>query len=160
MSLTYGVILLLYLREGFAWSLLFNLIGTGLTSSFPFHAACDSSAGPSQRTFDLVLSSYTPTVKGLLYTREHFSISPSSKESPQKLLIVTMANTPGACDLPERKSKSSIIVEVLGVSIHTKILDQPDSASVISHIHNYNIAHFACHETSDRLNPSQNSLLL
>jgi hypothetical protein len=26
MSLTYGVILLLYLREGFAWSLLFNLV--------------------------------------------------------------------------------------------------------------------------------------
>ncbi|KAJ5117770.1 hypothetical protein N7448_011402 [Penicillium atrosanguineum] len=75
-------------------------IGTGLASSFPFHAACDISAEPTENTFSRVLSSYTPSIKALLNSRERTSTSPSSSKYPLKLLMVTMATTPGADDLP------------------------------------------------------------
>jgi hypothetical protein len=135
-------------------------IGTGLASSYPFHAARDISAGPTENTFCRILSSYTPTVKALMHARERASTSGSSSERPLKLLIVTMAHTPGASDLPGVKAEASTIVEVLGASVHVEILDQPDAVSVLRQIRQCNIAHFACHGISDSMDPSQSGLLL
>jgi tetratricopeptide (TPR) repeat protein len=133
-------------------------IGTGLASSFPFHAACDVSAG--ENTFCRVLSSYTTSIKALIHARERVSISTKSNETTPKLLMVTMAKTPGANDLPGVKAEKSTVLGALGNSVHVEVLDQPDSSSVISQISKCNIAHFACHGTSNSRDPSQSGLLL
>ncbi|KAJ5804819.1 hypothetical protein N7474_010706 [Penicillium riverlandense] len=133
-------------------------IGTGLASSFPFHAACDISTG--ENTFCRVLSSYTPSIKALQHARERVSISTPTSENPSKLPMVTMANTPGADDLPGVKAERSTVVRALGNSVQVELLDQPDSASVMRQIRECNIAHFACHGTSDSDDPSQSGLLL
>ncbi|KAJ5565962.1 hypothetical protein N7535_007600 [Penicillium sp. DV-2018c] len=109
-------------------------IGTGLASSFPFHAA---GAHPCETT-RLQLSC----------------------ERPLKLLMVTMANTPGAQDLPGVKDETNAVLRELGTSVHVEILDQPDPASVMHQVHQCNIVHFACHGISDSVDPSASGLLL
>jgi CHAT domain-containing protein len=133
-------------------------IGTGLVSSFPFHAAVDISAGPNENTYRRVLSSYTPSIKALTYARDR--VPATATLSALKLLIVAMPSTPGATDLPGVKKETSSVVEALGTSVHVEILDQPDAASVMRQIHQCNIAHFACHGISDSTDPSQSGLLL
>ncbi|CAG8909318.1 unnamed protein product, partial [Penicillium egyptiacum] len=133
-------------------------IGTGLASSFPFHAAGDIFT--AENTFCRVLSSYTPSIKALLHARERVSTSDLSNETPPKLLMVTMANTPGANDLPGVKAETSTVLGALGNFVHVEVLDQPDPASVIRQIRECNIAHFACHGTSNSDDPSQSGLLL
>jgi tetratricopeptide (TPR) repeat protein len=135
-------------------------IGTGLASSFPFHAARDTSAGPFENTFSRVLSSYTPSIKALMYSRGRFPRSDLSNELPSKLLMVTMAKTPGACELDGVEDETSAIERALKGLAHINALDQPDAATVLRQIHHCDIAHFACHGISDMIDPSQSGLLL
>jgi tetratricopeptide (TPR) repeat protein len=134
-------------------------IGTGLASSFPFHAAGDISAGPTESAYCRVISSYTPSIKALAYARERKSTTTSCREPP-KLLIVTMANTPGACDLPGTRIEKSEIIAAVGTSASVETLDQPDVESVMHHIRQCDIVHFACHGVSDPIDPSKSGLLL
>lgn len=135
-------------------------IGTGLASSFPFHAARDMSGGPTESTFSRVISSYTPTIKALLHARERGPMFTSSSERLPKLLMVTMASTPGANDLPGVERERSAIKGILGAATNMEVLEHPDSAGVICGIRDCQIAHFACHGILNALDPSQSGLLL
>lgn len=135
-------------------------IRTRLISSFPFHAVCDMSAELTESTLFRVVSSYTPSIKSLIHARERESLTAWSNECPPKLLLVTIASTPGANDLLGVETKRSTIEGVIGAFTHIEYLDHPDSANVISHIRECQIAHFACHGKSDSLDPSQSGLLL
>lgn len=135
-------------------------IGTGLASSFLFHAACDMSAGLTETTLCRVVSSYTPSIKALIHAREREPLSASSSERLLKLVLVTMPSTPDANNLPGVETETTTIKEVLGASTHVETLDHPDTANVIRKIRECQIAHFACHGTSDSFDPSQSGLLL
>jgi tetratricopeptide (TPR) repeat protein len=136
-------------------------IGTGLASSFPFHAAGHYSAGPiEESTYSRVISSYTPTMKALMYARERVSTTTTSHGEPLKLLIVTMPKTPGACDLPGVSIEKSEVETAVGDAISMEILDQPGAQEVINQIGRCNIAHFACHGVSNPDDPSESGLLL
>jgi hypothetical protein len=100
-------------------------IGTGLASSFPFHAAGDISVGLTENAYCRVLSSYTPSIKALTYARERVSTTGTSSIDPPKLLIIAMANTPDAKDLPGVMAETSAVEEALGTSIHATTLSQP-----------------------------------
>jgi CHAT domain-containing protein len=54
--------------------------------------------------------------------------------------MVTMANTPGAGDLPGVKAERSTVLAALGTTVQVEALDQPDSASVMLQIQECNIA--------------------
>ncbi|WP_443072420.1 CHAT domain-containing protein [Streptomyces sp. NBC_01485] len=70
----------------------------GLLGQLPLHAVgyhTDSASDPRRRTvMDRVVSSYTPTVRALRYTRRH----PPGPRSRTQALIVAMPTTPGLPD--------------------------------------------------------------
>ena len=129
-------------------------IGTGLASSFPFHATGDSDARLTETAYYRVVSSYTPSIKALTYARERSSTTPLLRSNPWKLLIVTMSSTPGADNLPGVEKEKSAVVEALGRSVSAEILEQTDVVSVMHRIQQYRIAHFACHGVSNPSYPS------
>ncbi|KAI9683056.1 MAG: hypothetical protein M1822_006251 [Bathelium mastoideum] len=131
-------------------------IGTGLASSLPFHAAGD----PTESSYSRVISSYTPSIKALRYVRERKSSGIEQQCTPLKLLMVTMATTPGASDLPGTKQEKEAVEAAVGVSITVQALAQPDVAKVVQHMGSCNIVHFACHGVSNPTDPSESGLLL
>ncbi len=135
-------------------------VGAGLASSFPFHAAIDSSAGLTESAYYRVLSSYAPSIRALMYSRGRISTNPMPSTKPQKLLVVAMASTPGANNLPGVDLEKCAEVEALGHSAYTQILEQPDVASVLHQIQQCRIAHFAYHGVLDPSYPSESGLLL
>ena len=134
-------------------------IGTGLASSLPFHAAGDP-IRLAESSYSRVISSYTPSIKALQYARERRSSTAKGQCSPPNLLLVMMATTPEADDLPGTKDEKSKVIEAVGASASVHILDQPDVASVVQHLRGCNVAHFACHGVSDPADPSESGLLL
>lgn len=63
-------------------------------------------------------------------------------------------------DLPGMKAEMSLIMEGLGASACAEMLEQPEATSVMHHIHQCNIVHFACPGISDATDPSQSGILL
>jgi CHAT domain-containing protein len=135
-------------------------IGTGLASSLPFHAAGDNTAGQTENAYYCVVSSYTPTIKALKYAKQRVISYAKSCSGPPKILIVTMATTPGADELPKAEPERSEVIAAVGASTIVKALDQPNVASVMEHIGQFQIVHFACHGESDPVDPSKSGLLL
>ena len=135
-------------------------IGTELASSFPFHATGDSAAGLMESAHYRVVSSYASSIKALAYARERVSGAVASRSDPLKLLIVTMANTPGADDLPGAGAEKSEVMATVGASALVQPLAHPDVTRVMQHLGLCNIAHFACHGISDPFDSSGTGLLL
>ncbi|WP_369263629.1 CHAT domain-containing protein [Streptomyces sp. R35] len=146
----------------------------GLLGLLPVHAAgyhTDPADRPGRRTvLDRVISSYTPTVRALAYTRQ---VLPTPA-SPADALIVAMPTTPG---LPDRDRLSHVLAEVEKLRHHLTdpvLLHEPErdrspadvpatlptKANVLAHLPTCSIAHFACHAASDPTDPSKSLLLL
>ena len=79
-------------------------IGTGIASSFPFHAAGhyinDENAQDSENTLSQIIPSYTPTIKALSYARSCASRAAKINSSETSILVVTMPSTPEHKSLP------------------------------------------------------------
>ncbi|KAF2259441.1 hypothetical protein CC78DRAFT_621006 [Lojkania enalia] len=135
-------------------------IGTGLANSFPFHSAGDASAGQTEHACYRAISSYTPTIKALQYARERASTATLSCHVPWRAVIVAMPKTPKANDLPGARREGSEVVTAMGSSVSTVTLERPDAVSAMAQLQECNIAHFACHGVSDRVDPSRSGLIL
>ncbi len=107
-----------------------------------------------------IVSSYTPSIRALLYSRGSASTDPTPKTDPQKLLVVAMASTPGASSLPGVDNEKCAVGEALGHSVCAQILEQPDVTSVLHQIQQCRVTHFACHGVSNPSDPSESGLLL
>ena len=106
------------------------------------------------------MSSYTPLTKALAYAKEQASTVALLQSASAKLLIVTMANIPGAKDLPRVEQEKSEIIAAVGGLAFVQAVDQPNVASVMEHLGQCTVAHFACHGVSDPADPSESGLLL
>ncbi|UXY25984.1 CHAT domain-containing tetratricopeptide repeat protein [Streptomyces sp. HUAS TT20] len=158
---------------GAAWPQVWWAPG-GLLGLLPVHAAgyhTDPADAPERRTvLDRVISSYTPTVRALRYTRQRTPALPS----PARALIVAMPTTP---HLPDRGRLNYVPAEVEKLHQHLTdpvLLREPDpdrdpaslsaslptKASVLAHLPTCPIAHFACHGASHPADPSKSLLLL
>jgi tetratricopeptide (TPR) repeat protein len=143
----------------------------GLLGLLPLHAAgfhTDPGQGPNRRTvMDRVISSYTPTIRALRHAR-------ARRPRPTgQSLIVAMPTTPGHSTLryvPEEvrrvKGLLSCPVELIepdaapdGTPVPPGI-GTPTTATVLAHLPQCAIAHFACHGASNHADPSQSQLLL
>jgi CHAT domain-containing protein len=131
-------------------------IGTGLASSLPFHAAGDHSIESTENTLSWAISSYTPTIKALRHARE----KTRAGIDKHSILLVTMPKTPGKDDLPGVKAEKRAIYEAVQNPHSIQLLDRPSKDTVLDKLRDFSIVHFACHGSSDLMNPSNSFLAL
>ncbi|RGP71228.1 chat domain-containing [Fusarium longipes] len=119
-------------------------IGTGIASSFPFHAASLHSSQTSECTLMKVISSYATSIKTLTFSMNQ-NFEKTHIEGPKRLLFVGMPTTPGGHrPLPGVLEEESVIRKA-------EILDRITESDVV---------HFACHGSSNPALPSKSHLLL
>ncbi|KAJ3959930.1 hypothetical protein N0V92_003426 [Colletotrichum tropicale] len=88
-------------------------IGTGVASSFPFHAAGNHYQSGNEDTLSRAIPSYTPTIKALLHARSSAVKPASNQDLKTSVLVVTMPETSGHTSLPGVTAEASIIRSVI-----------------------------------------------
>ncbi len=151
---------------GTAWPHLWWAPG-GLLGTLPVHAAGYHRPGPAQapgRTvMDRVISSYTPTVRTLVYARER---SAGSATGPLPALVVAMPVTPGLPPLRFAAREVSCVREHIPqadvyVESETGVTDRtPTTERALALMAPCAVAHFACHGSNDLQDPSRSQLYL
>lgn len=135
-------------------------IGTGVASSFPFHAAGIHSRRPSDCTMAQVISSYVPTIKTLLFSRSQSS-KESHLEGRDRVLFVGMPTTPGdSRPLPGVLKEEVVVRKACGQKYPFEARMHPTADQVVEGIAESKVLHLACHGWSDPKNPSESHLLL
>jgi tetratricopeptide (TPR) repeat protein len=139
----------------------------GQLSLLPLHAAGYHRHSRDRTVLDRVISSYTPTVRALAYARSRNTAGP-----PPRSLIVGMPTTPGipGSDLPSVKDEVAMLRTRLP---QPTVLSEdpadadaeadggnPTHATVLAHLPDAGIAHFACHAASNASDPSRSLLIL
>ncbi|MFG3023844.1 CHAT domain-containing protein [Streptomyces sp. NPDC048254] len=124
---------------------------TGLLAFLPLHAALRPSSG--ECALDLVVSSYTPTLRDLITARR------GSAPGDPRLLVVSMPRTPGAPDLAV-EPETDTLRELFGA--RATLLTGPDATRqrVLDRLGVHPWVHFACHGRQDLAEPSRNALML
>ncbi|KAN0071674.1 CHAT domain containing protein [Elaphomyces granulatus] len=142
-------------------------MGTGLASSMPFHAAGLHMRGSTENAYSRVISSYTPSIKALAYARNWARSTEESRAAHGSLLVATMPTTPRGRseknppkDLPGVTKERDEIIKAAHDRINVVALNQPSAEQVLESLKVCRIAHFACHGTSDSLDPSNSGLIL
>jgi CHAT domain-containing protein len=142
-------------------------IGCGLASSMPFHAAGVHAHGSLDNALSRVISSYTPSVKALEYSRSQNKHVRSNHPAQDQMLITLMPKTPkGANDkeslgaLEGVLKEKEMILSIVSPYVSPIVCETPDTTIVLSHLEKCRIAHFACHGMSYPTDPSSSGLVL
>ncbi|MEU0519994.1 CHAT domain-containing protein [Streptosporangium sp. NPDC006007] len=132
----------------------------GPLAYFPLHAAGHhlEEPSPGRRTvMDLVVSSYSPTVRALSHSRLRRAAWRGTR--PPRALVIAMPRTPGASDLPgaerEFEKLTGLFPAVTGL-----IGEDATHDAVLSRLPAGTWAHFACHAVGDLTDPSNSHLLV
>jgi hypothetical protein len=104
-----------------------------------------------------VISSYTPTVQGLIHARRAVRID---GQSPGRIVVVAMPSTPDASNLPGVESEVTTLEQRFGSDVITLAGPEATYQSVMAALPQCRWAHFACHGISDIDSPSASHLLL
>jgi tetratricopeptide (TPR) repeat protein len=140
---------------------------SGLLSLLPLHAAGPRETGAQDHpapVVDRVISSYTPTVRALLYARRtcHDVSGPQARmaDGPRPIVAVAMPTTPGQRNLSEADDEVGGLHDRFPGQV--TILAGPAATyeAVVSALPSARWAHFACHGSSDLASPSDSTLLL
>ena len=148
-------------------------IGSGLAASMPFHAAGVHTPGSTENAYSHVISSYSPSIKALAHAQRRekvattTSASTNSTEAAQgSLLVVTMPSTPpnttnhSPGNLEKVGEEQAHIAATVNGRMEVQHLDLPSVADVVGKLPSCTIAHFACHGSTDRADPSRSGLIL
>lgn len=152
----------------------------GLLSLLPIHAAGQHANPPdpvsspdpaAMAAMDRVVSSYTPSIRALRYSRQHASRASSLLAADSRALIVAMPTTPGIPGRLRYAYEEAIRIAnrlpgpVLLIEPSPAIPAQPGdvlptAANVLALLPACDIAHFSCHGESSPTDPSLSRLLL
>ncbi|KAG9118911.1 hypothetical protein FRC07_006328 [Ceratobasidium sp. 392] len=127
---------------------------TGALSFLPLHAA-GLYDGQSPNTFDLVVSSYTPTIGALL--------SPVEQEPELRsgLLAVGQDATLGLFPLPNTVEELKVIEKYISPSHYNQLTGGSATvAATLDAMEAHSWVHFACHATQNRFNPHHSAFCL
>lgn len=104
---------------------------------------------------DRVISSYIPTLRTLIRTRE----TASRQAHPVRLLAVSVPNAAGAPPLPGAEHETAIIKRIFPAA--TVLTGHKATVkAVLSTLPHHSWAHFGCHGVSDPLIPPASGLML
>jgi tetratricopeptide (TPR) repeat protein len=132
-------------------------VPTRFLSGFPFHAVGYHLNGSSETVLDRVVSSYSPSIRTIVYSRARPEPEPNL-ETKQALLIA-MEHTPGFCRLPFAKDEINMLKGICeSMGVHT--VEPMRRKEVIRHLKHCEIFHFAGHGYTDRDDPLKSRLLL
>ncbi|MFD5025790.1 CHAT domain-containing protein [Streptomyces sp. NPDC058373] len=141
-------------------------IPCGPLAHFPLHAAGHHLEAPpegeTRRTvMDRVVSSYTPTVRALSYTRAQHAQrkTPSEESGPPSMLAVAMPHTPGARDLPGARTEYQHLAQLFP-TVKGLVGERATCQAVLSSLATHPWAHFACHAGADPDDPYRSHLLV
>jgi len=130
----------------------------GPMAFLPLHAAGHHTAPADPLSvMDLVVSSYTATIRALGYARRPYGSSHGAGGHPA--LIVAMPETPGLGDLPAAAREAGTLQRMLPGA---RLLRGPAATchQVLAELSAYPIAHFACHGASNWTDPGAGRLYL
>ncbi|WP_194817906.1 CHAT domain-containing protein [Nocardia sp. XZ_19_385] len=126
---------------------------TGALSLLPIHAAGEDSGNS---VLDYVVSSYTPTVRGLIAARTAQG-EPSGRGSD--FLIVGMPKTPDHADLPAVEHELRIVKEIFRRPAEL-IESTATRSNVLEALRLHSTAHLACHGVQRFDQPSESGIVL
>ncbi|KDN41104.1 hypothetical protein RSAG8_07658, partial [Rhizoctonia solani AG-8 WAC10335] len=128
---------------------------TGPLAFLPLHAAGRyTDPSPKSRIFNYAVSSYTPTLNGLL-------APPPSPDAFSGILAVGQASTPGLSALPGTKHELESIARHAKSLRLTQLVDQAATPSTVLHaLSTHSWVHFACHASQVPEEPTSSAFYL
>ena len=129
-------------------------IPTGALALLPIHAAGRHTADGGHSLLDRAISSYAPTVRALMATRER-----RVARSVPRPLVVAMSETPGAEPLGNAQAEAEMVRDLFPGGLLLKNVEATRQR-VLSELPGHTWVHFACHGVIDRDIPSRSELLL
>ena len=135
---------------------------TGPLTLLPLHAAGyheDSTLAQPPTVLDRVVSSYTPTVRALMEARARGPVS-TSFPVDDKLLIVTLEDSPGQSSLPNVARERDLLTRLFAGRCTLLNGISATRDAVLSGLAAHRLVHFSCHGTQDLAKPSNGGLIL
>ncbi|MEV6762864.1 CHAT domain-containing protein [Streptomyces sp. NPDC051105] len=130
---------------------------TGLLTLLPLHAAGPyAEDGTGTGALDLVVSSYTPTLRALVHSRRARAPRSPANRAP---LVVALPTTPGARPLAGARRE---LEQLKKLRPDGRYLVGPDAVveQVVELVAAHPWVHFACHGEQDRNKPGEGALRL
>jgi tetratricopeptide (TPR) repeat protein len=134
-------------------------IPTGVLSHFPIHGAGLYTKGSTNTVLDRVMSSYSSSIKALVFGRGR-SVRKPSESTPKHALLVAMRHTPGHRTLPFANKEVEMLANLCPSLQLKPVMSLQRREEVLAHLQTCEIFHFAGHGRSDLWDPSRSCLLL
>ncbi|KAE8168526.1 CHAT domain-containing protein [Aspergillus tamarii] len=126
-------------------------VASGYMGLLPLHAAGDGITS----TMDYVISSYTPTLQVLKFSRERDSLL--NYNSELRMLLITAPDKPGRGGL-DTETEIKSIQKSFRRSISYTLLNNPSNEDVLRELSEHHLIHFSCHGYSNATDPSESGL--
>ncbi|KAI9684131.1 MAG: hypothetical protein M1829_003401 [Trizodia sp. TS-e1964] len=135
-------------------------IPTGLLSKFPLHAAGYHTSYSTETALDRVISSYSSSIKAIIYGRRQLRIQDSTVSTPARALLIAMEHTPGSSSLPSATGGVERLHDICQSMELVPLKSGRCKEDIMSHLPHCDIFHFAGHGHTDNDDPSESYLLL
>jgi hypothetical protein len=133
-------------------------IPTGKLSNLPLHAAGIHDTASTDTVLDRVMSSYSSSTKALIYGRKQQMLDVKGETS--KAMMIAMPETPGLHTLRFAGGEVDMLRDLCASLRLLPVETSSTKASVLAHLSNCKIFHFAGHGSSDTQDPSKSKLHL
>jgi CHAT domain-containing protein len=124
----------------------------------PIHAAGHHSGDFSRTVLERVTSSYSPSVKALLYALRNKERAYKAQKG-DKFVLASMETTPGLSRPCFSKREIEELEQILA-SVSPISLERPTRAQVLDELSSCKVFHFAGYESSHPTDPSMSSLVV